>query len=69
MGTSDLPDTYVCIPKARGLQAYISGKSWVPLLQILCNTSKADSLVANMSVIAVSFIYPCLEDSIMVRQQ
>jgi len=33
------------------------------------NISKADSLVANTSVITVSFIYPCLEDSIMVRQQ
>jgi len=34
------------------------------MLQILYVT-----LVANTSVIAVSFIYPCLENSIMVRQQ
>jgi len=39
------------------------------MLQILCNTSKADSLIANTNVMAVSFIHPCLEDSITVRQQ
>ena len=33
IGTSDLPDMYV----ARGLRAYISGKSRVPMLQLLCN--------------------------------
>jgi len=64
MGTSDLPDT--CMPKAQGLQAYISGKSQVPMLQLLCNTSKAGSLDADTSVVTVSFIYACLEDSIMV---
>ena len=30
MGTRDLPDMY-----ARGLRAYISGKSLVPMLQLL----------------------------------
>ena len=33
MGTSDLSDMYV-----QGLRAYISGKSRVPLLQLICNT-------------------------------
>jgi len=32
----------ICMPKgaALGLWAYISGKLWVPMLQILCNTFK-----------------------------
>jgi len=64
MGTSELPDF-----KARGLRAYISGKSRVPMLKPFCNTSKADSLDAHASVVTVSFIYACLEDSIMVTQQ
>jgi len=49
--------------------AYISGKSQVPMLKLLCNTSKDDSLDVNTSVVTVPFIYACLEDSIMVRQQ
>jgi len=48
---------------AQGLQEYISGKL---MSQLLCNTSKADSLDANTSV---AFMYAWLEDSIMVRQQ
>jgi len=54
------------MPKVRGRSLHI----WqiMTMLQISCNTSKADSLVANTSVITVSFIYPCLEDSIMVRR-
>ena len=71
MGTSDLPDMYIC-PKpegaARGLRAYISGKSRVPMLQVLCNTSgEADSLNANTRVISEFFIYACLNNSIMVK--
>ena len=38
-----------CIPKfegaARGLREYISGKSRAPMLQLLCNTSEANSLM------------------------
>jgi len=64
MGTSDLPDMYAQSPRA-----YISGKSSSAHVKILCNTSKADSLVASTIAIAASFIYPSLEDSIMVRQQ
>ena len=49
---------------ARGLWAYISGKSRVPLLQLLCNTFvKADSLNANMSGITGFVIYAYLKDS------
>jgi len=61
MGKSDLPDMYAQSPRAAGIH----------IRQIMSAhvTSKADSLVANTSVITVSFIYPCLEDSIMVRQQ
>ena len=41
MAIRDLPDMYVlspraaCMPEARGLQAYISGKSPMPMLQLL----------------------------------
>jgi len=65
MDTSGLPDMYALSPRAVGreiMSAYVTNI-------MTRNTSKADSLVANMSVITVSFIYPCLEDSIMVRQQ
>jgi len=41
----------------------------VPMLQLLCNTFKADSFDANTSVATVSFIYAYLKDLIMVRQQ
>ena len=65
MGTSDLPEMYV-----QSLRAYISGKSRVPMLQLICNTSiKADSLNANTSGITGFVIYACLKDAIMVRQQ
>jgi len=61
---NDLPD----MPKARGLQAYKSGKSRVPMLQLLCNTSgKADSLNAYTIVITGFYLYACLKDSIMGR--
>jgi len=41
MGTRDLPDIYAQSPRAagRGLRAYISGKSRVHMLQLICNTS------------------------------
>ena len=72
MGTSDLPEMYTqslrC--ESRGLRAYISGKSRVPMLQLICNTSiMAYSLNFNMSGITGFAIYACLKDSIMVRQQ
>ena len=48
--------------------AYISGKSRVPMLQVLCNTSgEADSLNANTKVTSEFFIYACLNNSIMVK--
>jgi len=66
MGTSDLPDRYAQNPRAVGI--HIKQIMSVHVTNtVLCNTSKADSLVANTSVITVSFIYPCLEDLIMVR--
>ena len=40
--TGDLPDMHArsprCMPKARGLRAYISGKSLMTMLQLLCIT-------------------------------
>ena len=64
MGTSDLPDIYARSPRALGI--YISGKSRVPMLQLLCNaSSKADSLNANTSLTAGLYLYACLKDSIM----
>ena len=35
IGTRDLPDMYALEPAAFGLWAYISGKSFVPMLQLL----------------------------------
>ena len=35
MGVRDLPDMYALGPAALRLQAYISGKSVVPMLQLL----------------------------------
>ena len=35
MGAHDLPDMYALGPAARGLWAYISGKSFMPMLQLL----------------------------------
>ena len=29
----------ICMPEAQGLRAYISGKSRVHILQVICNTS------------------------------
>jgi len=50
--------------------AYISGKSQVPMLQLLCNTSfKANSLNANTSMSTGFFICACLKGPIMVMQQ
>jgi len=57
---------FVC---ARVLRAYISGKLLVPMLQLLCNTSKANSLNANTSMSTGFFIYACLKGPIMVMQQ
>ena len=37
MCTRDLPDMYALSPAALGLRAYISGKSLVPMLQLLLN--------------------------------
>ena len=52
MGTTDLPDMYAQSPRAadRGLRAYISGKSRVPMLQLLCNTFLASCAQAKSSV-------------------
>ena len=44
MGTSDLPDIYAQSPRA-----YISGKSRVPMLQLLCNTFLASWAQAKNS--------------------
>jgi len=38
----------------------------VPMLQLLCNTFKANILDANASVTTRSFIYASLEDSVIV---
>ena len=36
VGMSDLPDIYICTTKAQELRAYISGKSLMPMLQLIC---------------------------------
>ena len=57
-----------CTPVAR---VYISGRPQVPMLQLLCNTSKANSLNANTSMTTGFFIYARLKEPIMhgYRQQ
>jgi len=49
--TSSFPEMY---SKVQGLWEYISGKLQVLTLQLLCNTSKANSLDADTSVTTVS---------------
>ena len=61
MGTSDLLEMY-----AQGVRAYIAG---VPMLQLLCHTSKANSFNANTSTTTGFFIYAYLKGPIMVMQQ
>ena len=48
MGTRDLPDMYARGPQARGLRAYISGKSRVHMLQVICNTSGTLKICPNL---------------------
>ena len=38
----------ICMPKARGLRAYISGKSRVHMLQVICNTSGTLKICPNL---------------------
>ena len=40
----------ICMPKAQGLRAYISGKSRVPMLQLICNTSIQADMIALMPI-------------------
>jgi len=66
----DFPDIYAQSLRAVGIHIMQANHMQVPMLQLLlCNTFKADSLDANTSVVTVSFIYACLEDLIMFRQQ
>ena len=51
MGTRDLPDMYARGPQARGLRAYISGKSRVHMLQVICNTSGTLKICPNLTSI------------------
>ena len=46
MGTRDLPDMY-----ARSSRAYISGKSRVHMLQVICNTSGTLKICPNLMLI------------------
>ena len=54
----DLPDMYVAMPKAQGIRAFISGKSQMHMLQVLCNTFIAivttpEGLMSQVIVILV----------------
>ena len=61
---------YIYMPKARGLRTYILGKSRVPMLQLICNTSvQADNLDANTHVTTGFILYAYLKYSTMVKQQ
>ena len=60
MGTNDF---LICMPKARGLWAYISGKPRVPMLQLLCYIyNKADSLNANANVPNHWILFICMPE-------
>ena len=48
MDTRDLPDMYALSPQAFG-HSYISGKSQVPMLQLICNTFLASCARAKSS--------------------
>ena len=54
MGMSDLPDMWaadpICGPQTLGLRAYISVKSQVPMLQLICNTFLASCTQAKSLV-------------------
>ena len=51
MGTRDLPDMYARSPRAAGPRAYISGKSRVYMLQVICNTSGTLKICPNLTSI------------------
>ena len=66
MGTSDFYLTR--IPKARGMQSYKRAVGIHITSACICNnSSKANSLNANTSVVTGLFLYAFLKDSIMVR--
>ena len=50
MGRSDLPDMYAQSLKAAGPRAYISSKSQVSMLQLICNTFLVSCAQAKSSV-------------------
>ena len=53
MGASDLPGMYAQSPRA-----CVTGKSRVPMLQLLCNTSrKVNSCNANTRITARFYLY------------
>ena len=54
----------VCMPEAQGLRAYILGKSQVPMLQLMCNTSGTLKSTQNLlslflchAISAVSYLF------------
>ena len=65
MGMSDLPEMYVQSPRAQPKDC----KSQMPMLQLLCNTSKANDFNTNTSTSTGFFIYAFLRGPIMVMQQ
>ena len=46
----------ICMPEARGLRAYISGKSRAPMLQVLCITSGTLKITQTQSWLLCLFI-------------
>ena len=44
MGTSDLPDICIYMHDTQGTSANISGKSWVRMLQLLCDMPSSNML-------------------------
>jgi len=62
MGTNDLPDMYAQSPRVAGIHI-----RQVPILQLLRNTSKANSLDDNTSVVTASLYMHAWKIKIQLR--
>ena len=47
----------ICMPKARGLKAYISGKARVPMLLLICYTSGTLKICLTLDYISSLYLY------------
>ena len=57
MGARDLPDIYALWPVALGLWAYISGKSFMLMLQLLCTLCMLNGNLLHMYICMYVLMY------------